>query len=622
MALEYSHLCKPKALRHIWFLAAAFICQSAIAPGFENSDPGLAPPAGKRWPLPATEHHDLSGFADFHAHMFSNLAFGGFLFAGEPFAPLPEPDAMLQALPPCVHTSFPHLITRLVVLGTPEPPHGPDGFPAFGIWPRAGTHVHQQMYLDWVYRAYQYGLRLLCIVATNSQTLCEFSHRTLSCNDMEAVDRQIEGVQRMADWVARNEGGWLEVAYSASDASRIIADNRLAVIMGVEVDTLFNCGESKICTEDVVRQSLEKYFAKGVRQITPVHLADSGFGGSAFYDERFQANHHYLRGDYQQPQDCGGQRVEWTLRGSKAIPLGAKLLSLLKRWRWYSPAVAPARGTCNRQGLTPLGRLLIREMMKRGMLIDLNHMSEQAVQDTLEIVAPSRYPVMLAHTWFRDLKLKRSELGGTPKFLQSHWNEQRAEMHASAETIAAVKRLGGVIGVLTDQGFVRAADESDPHHVLNDCDTSSKSFAQAFLYAIRQMGTAGGVGFGTDFNGLAGQIGPRFGKLACGGDYADPRTGDSQRAAQVERIKYDGSTIVNGRVLTLNHAGNRDFDFNFEGLAHYGLIPDLIADLQMVGVATNDLAVLFRSAGAYVNMWQHAEHSAHPSDQDIQSKSK
>src|SRR5262249_55150419 len=76
------------------------------------------------------------------------------------------------------------------------------------------------------------------------------------------------------------------------------------------------------------------------------------------------------------------------------------------------------------------------------------------------------------------------------------------------------------------------------------------------------------------------------------------------------RVRYDGSQTVDGIPLTLQCTGERRFDFNEMGLAHYGLLPDLIADLQNVDVPREDIEMLFHSAEDYVRMWRRAEERA------------
>jgi len=50
--------------------------------------------------------------------------------------------------------------------------------------------------------------------------------------------------------------------------------------------------------------------------------------------------------------------------------------------------------------------------------------------------------------------------------------------------------------------------------------------------------------------------------------------------------------------------GNRFWDFNTDGMAHYGLIPDFLQDLRNIGLTPAQLAPLYNSAEAYIKMWE------------------
>jgi hypothetical protein len=45
----------------------------------------------------------------------------------------------------------------------------------------------------------------------------------------------------------------------------------------------------------------------------------------------------------------------------------------------------------------------------------------------------------------------------------------------------------------------------------------------------------------------------------------------------------------------------RDFDYNLDGLAHYGMLPDMLQDLKNLGLP---LEGLFRSAEGYIRVWE------------------
>jgi microsomal dipeptidase-like Zn-dependent dipeptidase len=122
------------------------------------------------------------------------------------------------------------------------------------------------------------------------------------------------------------------------------------------------------------------------------------------------------------------------------------------------------------------------------------------------------------------------------------------------------------------------------------CGYSSNTFAQAYLYAVSQSGQAP-VALGTDFNGFAGLPGPRFGDEACpggaGGASSDP-------------VAYPFTALATGRPMGRSVIGEKTFDVNVEGLAHVGMLPDLIADLQAQGLSPADLDPLTRSAEGYL----------------------
>ena len=96
-----------------------------------------------------------------------------------------------------------------------------------------------------------------------------------------------------------------------------------------------------------------------------------------------------------------------------------------------------------------------------------------------------------------------------------------------------------------------------------------------------------GVGLGTDTNGFASQPGPR------------PDT--VQNPLRYPFRSYDGSVTFTREVT-----GTRTFDLNKDGVANYGLMADLIADMQRTAAGRRARPLLFNSAEAYVETWQRA----------------
>jgi len=70
-------------------------------------------------------------------------------------------------------------------------------------------------------------------------------------------------------------------------------------------------------------------------------------------------------------------------------------------------------------------------------------------------------------------------------------------------------------------------------------------------------------------------------------------------------LRYPFKSFDGGVTFTRERTGTRTFDLNTDGVAHYGLFADLVADMQQNG-GRRALAPLFRSAEAYLRTWQRA----------------
>jgi hypothetical protein len=75
-------------------------------------------------------------------------------------------------------------------------------------------------------------------------------------------------------------------------------------------------------------------------------------------------------------------------------------------------------------------------------------------------------------------------------------------------------------------------------------------------------------------------------------------------AASIATFDHRGDGGNAGSPLTRCVAGTYGFDYNFDGFAHYGLLPDLLQDLTNIGLAPNIMNDLFNSAEAYLRIWE------------------
>ncbi|MCY1076078.1 membrane dipeptidase [Archangium lansingense] len=547
------------------------------------------------------------GFADLHCHVMAHLGFGGHMLAG-------FPDGNIeQALARCdIHLhgkwgignfgkDWP-LVQAFIEGGLG---HGPCGHGTYADWPTFNTLIHQQMFVEWLQRAHAGGLRLLCSVAVNNELMAEEFHHP--DKDETSIEKQMRELRRFTE----RHADWMGLALSASQARQLITSGKLAVVAGVEVDSLDSLlGDRKALNQqplslEQLPRILRWLRDLGFRVMTPLHLANNSFGGAAVYDDKFNLLNHFLRGrffDVQGAPDVGfrlGQDLETQTKA-------AVMLYELTRRTHYPKGYAlnaPGQGHVNQLGLTPTGQAFLREAMRQGFILDVEHMSERCTNDVLSLAEQSRYPVVASHCAFREQGLEAQETSRKAK--------RASEYMKTRSQARRILELGGLLAPITNQLELKDFPGST---VDNDCARSSKTWAQSYQYALsllREVGS-GGVAMGTDFNGLNQQPGPRYGPNAAYGLKED-RLREKRRPVQqmLQRNKqplpYAGTMYRTDAPFVKSRAGSREFDFNTDGLAHVGLLPDFIRDLVHVGMTDAQMDPLFSSAEAFLRMWEACE---------------
>jgi microsomal dipeptidase-like Zn-dependent dipeptidase len=580
-------------------------------------EPGPASTPAAEWPRAklSVKSYLLSGWVDLHTHPMVHLAFGGKLIHGgvDIGSLLPADNACAKGVRA---TSMAH------ALSDDRPSHGgwnafsfpcgddlrklllhefqqgnaalttaspATGFPDFTSWPKWNDITHQKMWYEWIQRARDGGLRVMVALATNNKTLADAmsgGNAITGTADGATDDKSSANLQlaEMEAFVKRHPD-FMEVAYGAADIKRIVQANKIAVVLGVEVDNLGNFLSSPVATLPaeaarlLVADEIQRLYNNGARYVFPIHVLDNAFGGTAIYEHGFNVSNLREAGHY------------WDIECANVVDnithtyqLGTDLLenilkstvSLIKLGidpfgHPGAPPVCPdgpakSRGHRNQRGLTPVGIMAIKEMMKRGMIIDIDHMSQQSADMTLQIAEDFGYPVVSGHTGIRGLAGSDAENSRTP-----------AQM-------ARISKLHGMFGLGSD---------------------GAHAYGWAGLYqsAMRNMGYLstdpanatyenGAVSFGTDLNGLV--KGPQPG---------------------------GGSRVVYGPEFRMSTSGAKFWNYNTEGVAHYGMLTDFLVDVRTapsngyssggmpLGVDGKELVDhhLFRSANYFWEMWQRIE---------------
>jgi len=525
-----------------------------------------------------TRSGTLPGYFDMHTHLMSHLGFGGVIFHGAPYgdaaAALPNCPSASDEGHAAGHSRVEAILKDDILgalLGTARHENG--GYPNFTYWPAYNSYTHQTMYYEWIKRAYEGGMRSMVVLAVNGDYMFGATDNglpdiikgisiatdpVLDLNDMNTLRRQTAAVYAMQEWIDARSGGpgqgWFRVVTSPAEARSVITAGKLAVILGTEVDYLLDCTPAT-CTTSQITQGVQGLYDLGLRYVFPIHLKTNGFGGAALYNLL-----------------AGGQKYDCKHYGQD----------------------------CNTLGLTEQGALVIKELMKKGMIIDVGHMSAKAMGASLDLAEKQGYPgIVTGHTGVYDMAN----------------GANRHEANPTGANLRRIVNLGGMVGLIPGQGNLAEIGEwrnADGSYVPHACGATSQTFAQSYMYLKSLVGTAahdGRIAVGTDFNGFAHMPAPRFGSQACPGGRSAIAQPDSTRVRYPfapDPMLRAPATSPGGVTLNAYAFGGRVFDFNTDGMAHMGLMPDFFEDLRQQGLKRSDLEPIYRSSDYMTVMWENA----------------
>lgn len=523
---------------------------------------------------------DTMGIADLHAHPLAELAYDRRVVSSAP----PPCDGRWHGLRydiSGVASSMPELLEDPVFVEMLR--HCPeDEFPTWRSW------THEQYSLEHLEMALADGLSLLVMSAVNNQVLCGLSadygpdiddthvfwpeaQPYSQCTDSVNIHRQLE-----AAWVIDEQNDWFHVALTPGEANHAMAAGRLAVVLGVEGSDYLNpdayggiVGDELAPLRDPVRTAatvVKRLEGLGVSLVIPVHEWSNAVGGSSFQNlALFQAGYALTR--RWQRED------EWSpIILLEQLLLFKGMYDAGKYADWPMPAVlsrehdpkstlrAERQHLVNRLGLTAFGAAIVQQIDEVGMILDLTHMSEHALADTQRILTHGRpqgsYPsVVVSHSMPRTL---------------SHRHQDELEYPIGDATYLWTVEHGGVIGVLPGAETVSNSPGSG---VANTCPGSTRSLAQ-MVHHLRRFSPF--VAVGTDMNGGAAMVVPRLGPAACSVDVS-PETAHGLALYEC---------LDNNRRKRKAELFRDTEEFDRKGLAHVGLVDDLLLDIDELGVDT------------------------------------
>jgi hypothetical protein len=357
-----------------------------------------------------------------------------------------------------------------------------------------------------------------------------------------------------------------------------------------QVNTGANVAPVSACS---LVSEVDRLHNEGVRYIFPIHLVDGPAGGTAINTDLFDTANVYEEGHAWNLTCAAGIGYIYN-ENNAATPSITSLVGIAEQLKLGfivetpPPYACPTgQGNVNSAGLTPAGNAAIQEMMHKGMLIDIDHMSDVAAGQTIHLAQPQQpgglgYPLNSGHNSVR-------QPGGSERSLSS----------AHYQAIGALHGMAGVGSVGVD----------------------ACSWMNAYNAVVQAMGTntAGPeviAGFGTDQVMQAGMP-PRLDVVqhpaafttclnkceeplkfgACGAEAGGENSAGCEASKeqcslqcnksypiQVIHPTCNGvsapSNVVYDSSFPMSALGNQSWNYNSVGVAHYGMLPDFLRDVQ------------------------------------------
>ncbi|MBN1205567.1 MAG: membrane dipeptidase [Myxococcaceae bacterium] len=423
-------------------------------------------------------------------------------------------------------------------------------------------------------------------------------------DSLESLERQINALKA---W-AKENSSWMEIAYSASDARRIVNANKLAIILGIESEYSFGAEDR---TFDPAAR-LNRYYDMGVRTFYLAHKMNSRLAGADiyypddtdagrviratqaiagcfYYDDNVgpfplknEQGHNFC------DNNCGDNHF----KGNKLLGLSDRCVSKFSEiseanmgdyvklrgggtfngFRIYPlpPGFKGPSGSRkengierNNLGLSHDGERVVREAMIKGMIVNIDHVSSNT-RKAIHALATKDfggYPLNALHNNPNALLVGSAGRLATPSPHEYDFDDNE---------LGFVRDTGGFFGVR-----VGPFDSKDypPSGVTADCSKTSTESAKFIAYL---MDKGLNVGYGLDFATITQGVYSRSYRN-CG------------RELGPDRLHTFGSEMT-------------------EGLSHVGMMKHWHKELETVGLKSSYLNKLKNDgAEAFIAMWERSE---------------
>lgn len=497
-----------------------------------------------------TPDGEVRGIVDLHNHLTAFEFIGGEIHCGAPWSKYGITDALVDC-PDHEPNGLGAWWENLAGGGYPNLTHDTKGWPTFTDWPKHNSWTHEASYYRWLERAWRGGLRIYTNLFVNNAALCEiYPLKRNPCDDMSSIRLQSQRIHELQDFIDARSGGpgrgWFRIVTDPAQARSVIEQGKLAVVLGVEVSQPFGCGISN-----------------GVAQCDRADI-DAGL------DELYGLGVRRMFVCHKYDNALCGVRFDG---GAAGVAVNAANFYSTGRFWQAQTCTGPAHdNTISVESDVLSGPL--SALLPPGVTLPVYPSAPHCNVNGLTDLGRYAMTGMMARGMLIDIDhmgvksmdqaLTLLEDNDYPGVVSSHsWLDP--------SFYPRVLGLGGIAG---------------PY------GHGTSQFVQEWrtVKAAAGPGADFGTGAGFDTGGFGHQPGPR----------AD---------AAAHPLEYPFPTFDGGSTVDRQHTGERTYDLNVDGMAHYGLLPDWLADLRIAAGADAAaiMADMTRGAETYLRTWERAE---------------
>lgn len=470
-------------------------------------------------------------------------------------------------------------------------------------------------------------MRIMIAFAVENEAMCEqlyYANKTgdgpggsgFECvhgDSFKSLERQLSALKA---WVAANSD-WMEIAYTASDARRIVNEDKLVIILGVEAEYAFGAENRDFDPVD----RLNTYFNQGVRTFYLAHKINSRLAGADvyfppdsdpgkairvtqalagcfYYDDNIK--HFPLEGRFGNKlcdNNCGANAfkggkptdqcafkysdISGTNMTDYILTRGGGQFNGFKLYPQTDGFVGQSGGTRvdsndierNNLGLSHDGERVIRAAMLKGMIVNIDHVSSIARESIHEVATEvfDNYPLNALHN------KPNAMLTGKSKFWRHEYDFQTNEL-------MFVKNTGGFFGFRmgpTDSlQFPRSGVDAN-------CPQTSTESAKMLAWLLwKGLNVGYALDFATTTQGVHSRTMHQCG-LGLGSD----------RIHEYFDKKNNRSYVA-------------------QGLSHVGMMKNWHKELETIGLEDEYLDQLkYDGVEAFLQMWEKSEAAAGTGEQ-------